>query len=50
MIMHRQVFVLNTNNEEGLYFIHSFDRYLGFPLKFVGRGTRDFNFVVHKVQ
>ena len=50
MIMHRQVFVLNTNNEEGQYFIHSFDRYLGFPLKFVDRGTRDFNFVVHKVQ
>ena len=50
MIMHYQVFVLNTNNEEGLYFVHSFDRYLGFPLKFVDRGTRDFNFVVHKVQ
>ena len=30
--------------------INKFDRYLEFPLNFADRGTRDFNFIIHKVQ
>lgn len=27
-----------------------FDRYLGFPLKFANRGSKDFDIIIHKVQ
>ena len=30
--------------------INKFDRYLEFPINFVDRGTRDFNFIIYKVQ
>ena len=34
----------------GILEINKFDRYLEFPINFVDRGTRDFNFIIYKVQ
>ena len=34
----------------GILETQKFDKYLGFPLKFSDRGSRYFNYIIHKVQ
>jgi len=54
----RILFTKNTSAENrelvghslGILETNKFDQYLGFPLKVAGQGTRDFNFIIHKVQ